>query len=142
MGDLCRTNKWSRKTKAMTDREKLARERAIDIIEKARRLSDEPDGLDFEDTLEGVVAEALLEFAAEQTKEIEEARAHVSIHANDLADQLHRLQEQKSDKATTFETSVGRVKCHDESSVVFFSVWPDASNWVGKRVKVSLQEIV
>ena len=43
--------------------------------------------------------------------------------------------------ALYFETGVGRVKCHDESSVVFFNTWPDASQYVGKRLRVRIAVI-
>ncbi len=38
-----------------------------------------------------------------------------------------------------FESGVGRVKCHDGTYVVFLNTWPDASKYVGKRVRVKIQ---
>ena len=43
------------------------------------------------------------------------------------------------DNVSEFETSVSKVKCHDGTDVVFFTLFPEASAWVGTRVHVTIR---
>lgn len=68
-----------------------------------------------------------------------EPERELLIHMISLA--LEAVEKRGAAAAVEFETGVGKVKCHDDSSVVFFNTFPDASNYVGKRLRVRIDVV-
>jgi len=59
-----------------------------------------------------------------------------------LGELVKRLPEQPpTGENRIFDTTVGVVKCHDGAQVVYFPTFPDASELIGKRVRVRLEVI-